>query len=199
MMGYNTDPMVQPTRRGFLMSQKYALHLTASERQDLTRIAQGRGGRRRPPLWQVVRARALLKCDAGPQGAGWTDEAVAAALDVSAVSVSRWRRQAVDQGPAAALARQPKAPRARRLDGAGEAQLLQLAQSAPPAGQARWTLRALARELVARGIASRISYETVRRVLKKRTDALAAGATGLSAGGAGGGLRDPEGKGAGPL
>ena len=181
------------------MSQKYALHLTASERQALTRIAQGRGGRRRPPLWQVVRARALLKCDAGPQGAGWTDEAVAAALDVSAVSVSRWRRQAVDQGPAAALARQPKAPRARRLDGAGEAQLLQLAQSAPPAGQARWTLRALAHELVARGIASRISYETVRRVLKKRTDALAAGATGLSAGVAGGGLRDPEGKGAGPL
>ena len=74
------------------MSLKYALHLTASERQALTHIAQGRGGRRRPPLWQVVRARALLKCDAGPQGAGWTDEAVAAALDVSAVSVSRWRR-----------------------------------------------------------------------------------------------------------
>ena len=44
VMGYNTDPMAQPTRRGFLMSQKYALHLTASERQDLTRIAQGRGG-----------------------------------------------------------------------------------------------------------------------------------------------------------
>ncbi len=63
------------------MSLKYALHLTASERQDLTRIAQGRGGRRRPPLWQVVRARALLKCDAGPQGAGWTDEAVAAATE----------------------------------------------------------------------------------------------------------------------
>ena len=54
------------------MSLKYALHLTASERQDLTRITQGRGGRRRPPLWPAVRARALLKCDAGPQGAGWT-------------------------------------------------------------------------------------------------------------------------------
>ena len=66
------------------MSLQYALHLTASEQQDLTRIAQGRGGRRRPPLWQAVRARALLKCDAGPQGAGWTDEAVAAALSESA-------------------------------------------------------------------------------------------------------------------
>ena len=35
-----------------------------------------------------------------------------------------WRRQAVEAGPAAARTRQPKAPRASRLDGAGEAQLL---------------------------------------------------------------------------
>ena len=147
------------------MSLKYALHLTTSDRQFLTRIAKGR--RRRPPGWQTERARALLKCDEGPEGEGWSDEASAAALDMSARSVSRWRRQAVEKGPAAALERQPKAPRSSRLDGTGEAQLRQLAQSPPPAGQARWTLRALARELVARGIASRISYETVRSVLKK--------------------------------
>ena len=105
VMGYNTEPMTQPTRRGCPLSLQYALRLTAAERPDLTRIAQGRGGRRRPPLWQAVRARALLKCDAGPQGAGWTDETVAAAWDVSVVSVSRWRRQAVDPGPIAARAK----------------------------------------------------------------------------------------------
>ena len=98
----------------------------------------------------------------------------------------------MEAGLAAALA-----PRSSRLDGAGEAQLLQLVPS-PPAGQARGMLRARARERVARGIVSRIRYETVRRVLKKRTDALAAGTAWLSAG-AGGGLRDPEGKGAGSL
>ena len=64
------------------------------------------------------------------------------------------------------LARQAKAPRSSCLDDAGEAQLLQLVQSPPPDGQARWTLRALARKRVARGIVSRIRYETVRRVLK---------------------------------
>ena len=149
------------------MSQKYVLRLTTSDRQGLHQIAKGRGGHRRPPGWKMERARALLQCDEGPEGEGWPDAAIAAALDVSARSVSRWHRQTVEAGPAAALARQPKVPRARRLDGAGEAQLLQLAQSTPPAGQARWTLRALARELVTRGIASRISYETVRRVLKK--------------------------------
>ena len=165
--GYNTDPMTQPTRQGFPMSLKYVRHLTASDRQWLHRIAKGRCGRRRPAGWKRERARALLLCDEGPEGEGWTDATIATALDVSARSVSRWRRQAVEKGPDAARARQPKAPRSSRLDGAGEAQLLQLAQSAPPAGQARWTLRALARELVARGIASRIRYETVRRVLKK--------------------------------
>ena len=65
-----------------------------------------------------------------------------------------------------ALERQAKAPRSSRLDRAGEAQLLQWAQLTPPAGQARGTLRALARELEARGIVSRIRYETVRCMLK---------------------------------
>ncbi len=61
--------------------------------------------------------------------------------------------------------RQAKALRPSCLDGAGEAQRLQLAQS-PPAGQARGTLRALARARGGEGIVSRIRYETVRRVLK---------------------------------
>ena len=180
------------------MSLKYVLHLTASERQVLTRIAKGRCGRPRPAVWPVERARALLKCDAGPEGAGWTDEEIAAALDVSAGRVGRWRRPAVTEGPEAVRERQAKVPRRSRLDGAGEAQLLQWAQSTPPAGQARWTLRALARALEARGIVTCIRYETVRCTLKKRTDALASGAAVLSAG-ARGGLRGPDGNGAGAL
>ncbi len=149
------------------MSLQYALHLTRSERQWLARLARGRGGPPRPAVWQAVRARALLKCDIGSAGAGATDAAVAAALDVSAGSVGRWRRQAVAEGPAAVMVRRVPAPRPGKLDGAGEAHLLQRAQSAPPAGYARWTLRLLARELAARGVGPRISYETVRRTLKK--------------------------------
>ena len=109
------------------VSLKYVLRLTAPERQALTRIAEGRDGCQRPAVWQVERARALLKCDTGPEGAGWTDEAIAAG------TVGRWRRRAVVDGPEAALERQAKAPRSSRLDRAGEAQLLQLAQSTPPA------------------------------------------------------------------
>lgn len=180
------------------MSRKYVLHLTASEREALTRIAKGRCGRRRPAGWKRERARALLKCDAGPEGEGWTDEAIAAALDVSARSVGRWRRQAVEEGPEAVRERRAHAPRPCQRDGAGEAQLLQWAQSAPPDGRARGTLRLLAQELQARAVGAEISYETVRRTLKKRTDDLSSGATRLSAG-ARVGFRGPDGSGAGSL
>ena len=105
----------------------------------------------------------------------------------------------MDNGLAAALERrQPKVPQSCRLDGAGEAQLLQRAQSTPPAGQARGTLRMLARERVARGGIPHPLRDGAPRA-KKRTDALATDAAVLSAGTAGGGLRDPDASGAGPL
>jgi hypothetical protein len=55
----------------------------------------------------------------------------------------------------------------RRLDGAQEAHLIALACSAPPEGQARWTLKLLAAELVALEVVDAVSYETVRRTLKQ--------------------------------
>ena len=63
------------------------MHLTAPGRQVLTRITKDRYGCPRPAMRKVKRARALLKCDAEPEGAGWTDEEIATALDVSAGSM----------------------------------------------------------------------------------------------------------------
>ena len=119
-----------------------------------------------PAGWKRERARALLQCDEGPEGEGWPDATIAVALDVSARRVGRWRCQAVEAGPEAVRERRARAPRPCQRDGAGEAQLLQWAQSAPPAGRARGTLRLLAQELEARAVVADISYETVRRTLK---------------------------------
>jgi hypothetical protein len=55
----------------------------------------------------------------------------------------------------------------RTLDGAGEAHLVALTCSTPPAGAGRWSLRLLADRLVELGYSERISHETVRRTLKK--------------------------------
>jgi len=104
----------------------------------------------------------------GPQGTAWTDEAITQAVEVSQPTVFRVRRHYVEHGLQAALDRQPPTREYhRKLDGAQEAHLIALACSTPPTGQGRWSLRLLADKVVELEIAEEISYQTVRRVLKK--------------------------------
>jgi hypothetical protein len=56
-----------------------------------------------------------------------------------------------------------------KLDGEKEARLTALACAKAPTGHARWTLRLLAGRLVELKVVDSISYETVRRALKKTT------------------------------
>jgi hypothetical protein len=82
--------------------------------------------------------------------------------------VERVRRRFVEEGLEAALNRQPQQNRiARKIDGKAEAHLLALACGKPPEGRARWTLRLLADRLVELELVDSVSYETVRRTLKK--------------------------------
>ena len=53
------------------------------------------------------------------------------------------------------------------LDGEQEAKVIALRLGSPPPGFANWTLRLLAEQVVALEITESISYETVRRTLKK--------------------------------
>jgi hypothetical protein len=55
----------------------------------------------------------------------------------------------------------------RKADGDFEAHLVALSCSKPPQGFARWSLRLLADKVVELNYIDDISYETVRRVLKK--------------------------------
>jgi hypothetical protein len=110
----------------------------------------------------------LLKADQGPGGPGWVDERIAEAVETSQPTVSRVRKQFVQEGLEAALQRRaPTREYRRKLDGALEARLIALTCGEPPAGQARWTLHLLADKLVELELVEDISYQTVRRVLKK--------------------------------
>ena len=80
----------------------------------------------------------------------------------------RVRRQFVAEGLAATLERKrPDRVYERRLDGSQEARLVAVACSVPPDGQARWSLRLLADELVRLEVVEAISHGTVRQTLKK--------------------------------
>lgn len=145
------------------MSKKYVLKLTAEEAAELEGLI--RGGK--AAHWKVQRAQALLKCNEGADGPGWPDRRIAEAFGCTARSVENWRRQAVEAGPLSLLERQPQKKRAVKLDGEKEAKLTRLACSKAPAGYGRWSLRLLAERVVELEIVDSISYETIRRTLKK--------------------------------
>jgi Homeodomain-like domain len=145
-------------------TKKYVLKLSVEERKELSDLV--RVGR--APGWKLVRAQALLKCDQGPAGPGWSDARIAEAFDCTSRSLEAWRKQAVEQGPLSLLERKSSnQPRATKLDGEGEARLTALACSQAPPGYSRWSLRLLAEHLVILEVTDRISHETVRQVLKK--------------------------------
>ena len=121
-----------------------------------------------------MHARILLKTDEGPGGPAWGDDQIVDALEVSRSTVERVRVRCVEEGPDAALRPRPSGQlRLRKLDGAQEAHLIAVACSPPPEGRKRWTLRLLADKLVKLEVVDAVSYETVRRTLKKRPQALA--------------------------
>lgn len=146
------------------MRQQYVVQLTPTEREQL----QGLIAAGTAPARKLTHARILLKSDQGPDGPGWIDRRVAEAVESSQPTVARVRKQYVEEGLEAALNRRaPNRIYRRKLDGAQEAQLIALACSAPPTGYADWNLRLLADQLVELEIVDTISYQTVRRTLKK--------------------------------
>ena len=75
--------------------------LTEDQRAEL----RGLVGSGTAPARMLTRARILLKADHGEGGPGWSDAAVAGALDVNPSTVLRVRRQFVTEGPKATLER----------------------------------------------------------------------------------------------
>jgi hypothetical protein len=123
---------------------------------------------RRAAAAKLLQARLLLKADVEAGGRRWTEAESADALDTRAATVHRVRQAFVEQGLEAAFSRQrPTGRPSRHLDGAQEAQLIAVAGSAPPAGQARWTLTRLADKLVALDRVDTLRPEGVRPTRKK--------------------------------
>ena len=140
------------------MNKKYVVDLTEEERKELQRLTRaGKESARR-----IRYAYALLKADAG-----WTDEKITEAFDMSVNTVGRLRERFVEEGMEVALGARSRKPRpyARKLDGKREAQLIALARSEPPEGHTRWTLRMLADRMVELAYLESLSHEAVRQVL----------------------------------
>lgn len=142
----------------------YHVRLSDEERKELTAlVSKGKGVARR-----MTRARMLLLADEDRVEGGWKDEAIAKALGVHQRTVERVREKCVMGGLEHALNHsRPHTTKAKIIDGAVEAKLVQLACSSPPDGYEHWTLQLLAAKLIELEVVETVSRETVRTTLKK--------------------------------
>jgi len=145
--------------------KKFKVTLTREERQDLISLTQK--GKHRSQ--KVLNALILLNCDEGDyQDKPSKNKDVAGILKISMRKIDRVKKCFVEQGLDIAL-NGTKGQRAyeRKADGDFEARLIALSCSEPPEGYSRWSLRLLADKVVELNYVDDISYETIRRVLKK--------------------------------
>ena len=145
--------------------KKYKVTLTEEERQELDALSS----KGKHAAQTVLNALILLACDEGKfQKERSINEDIARVLQVSMKTIDRVKKRFVEEGLNMALTGKPSTRvYSRKADGDLEAHLVALSCSEPPEGHLRWTLRLLADKAVELNYVDNISYETVRRTLKK--------------------------------
>lgn len=145
------------------MAKKYIVKLSEQEEDQLHDLVKKLKGTSQ----KVRRANILIK--ANINGPNWPDSKIAEALSCRVKTVENVRRRLVTEGLDAVVNRKQRKtpPRPHKLDGKQQADVIALRLGKPPAGFANWTLRLLADQIVKLEITDSISYQTVRRMLKK--------------------------------
>ena len=145
------------------MIKLYVVRLTDQERDELAAVIKKFKGTSQ----KVRRAQILSKADAG--GPNWTDHRIADAFGCRTRTAEQLRQRLVECGFRETLdgVKRESPPVEKLLSGEQEARIIATRLGSPPPGYANWTLRLLARKVVELGIVESVSYETVRRTLKK--------------------------------
>ena len=122
-----------------------------------------------------LRAQMLLATDTSQPKGSMVDTDIACVLGASVRSIERMRCALAEHGLQVAVHGWPAHRREPqgKLDGWAETHLVATACSESPEGTSRWTLALLGEHLVGLKLVESISQQTVDRVLKKQTQALA--------------------------
>ena len=145
--------------------KKYKVTLTKDERAGLETM-KCKGSHK---SYEFLNALILLGCDEGKfQERRIKNEDIAAVLKVSMRKIDRVKKRFVEEGLEIALnGHKGERIYEKKADGDFEAHLVALSCSEPPEGFDRWSLRMLADKVVELNYIDNVSYETVRKVLKK--------------------------------
>ncbi len=149
---------------------KYRLVLTQEEREELEAIvSKGKHNSQK-----ILNALILLNCDENaPTSRTLREKDIASVLKISAMKLHRVKQRFVEEGLQIALnGHKGQRLYEKKADGEFEAHLVALSCSKPPPGHVRWSLRLLADRVVELQYIESVSYETIRRVLKKTNSSL---------------------------
>ena len=141
---------------------RYKVALTEGERDELKRQVQ-KGGKG----YRIKHAQILLKLDEQPENAEWTYDRIKDAYGASHSTIAGVAKRFVLEGVEAALGRKEQQNRSRKVTGEVEARICTIACSEPPAGAARWTMQAIADELIRLEVVDYITDSTICEVMKK--------------------------------
>ena len=145
------------------MIKKSIVRLSDQERDELATVVKKLKGTSQ----KVRRAQILSQADA--DGPNWTDQRIAEAFGCRTKTVENVRQRLVEHGFRETRdgCQRVTPPVEKLLSGEQEARIIATRLGPPPPGYANWSLRLLARKVVELGIVESVSYETVRRTLKK--------------------------------
>lgn len=141
---------------------RYVVSLTDEERQELKSLVQ-KGGKG----YRVRHAQILLKLDQRPENKAWTYDRIKDAYGASRSTIAGVAKRFVMEGMETALGRKEQKNRYRKMTGDVEARICTIACSEPPQGVSRWTMQAIADELIRLEVVDYITDSTICEVMKK--------------------------------
>lgn len=143
---------------------RYKITLTKAERDYLLSIIKK--GKHKSKKYR--NALILLNCDEGEFSDKVTNQDICKVLKIGMRTIDRLKKRFVEEGLEGILEeKKPKRVYKKKIDGDLEARLIALSCSDPPEGYSRWSLRLLADKVVELNYVDNISYETIRKALKK--------------------------------
>lgn len=140
----------------------YIVTLADNEIQELKLLIQ-KGGKG----YQIKHAQILLKLDQKPENKAWTYDRIKEAYGASRNTIAGIAKRYVMEGMEAALGRKEQKNRYRKVTGDVEARICTIACSEPPEGTSRWTMQAIADELIRMEVVDYITDSTICEVMKK--------------------------------
>ena len=151
--------------------------LTGDEKNKLETLVE-KGGKG----YRIKHAQILLKLDKRPENKEWTYDRIKEAYRASHSTIAGIAKRFVMEGLEAALGRKEQKNRYRKVTGEVEAQLCLIACSEAPEGASRWTMQAIADELIRLEVVDYITDSTDCEVMKKMKSSPGRSRNGVSPG-----------------